>query len=401
MKRRIVALGLLVATCSMTLLTGCHFTPVIPSEEEVLEYVDEICPSEDKTYTKKKSQSSDGSTLYEYTFSSEERDLEFTVEATSYLERGSSGSTVPFTWSPSITDSYCNSIREYYFDEVMDVFERYEDQLNMDEKKLMSGEKYRDSISVNISSYTDIQVVAEFCEELSDIYSSEKQYNGYEWMDIHPLYEIHMYREPSNGYNSIAKLKINGKNSYEDYYEVAENKYVQSVYDGKIEDPLVTDFTGYHKSVLEITIDGDEFDVNDINSYKPNKWKADQFVAKYDYETGSYYLPMNIKVFEVNPELLEFYVESAGGKIGKTGRDYQEFKIGSDDYEIDIEISGKFDTRYDDFDIYKNGKKLKINVLEKTSEGQYVFWISVEDMADIFGFDYDIYEELGIMDISF
>ena len=48
-----------------------------------------------------------------------------------------------------------------------------------------------------------------------------------------------------------------------------------------------------------------------------------------------------------------------------------------------------------------HGKKQKISVLDREYDGQYVFWISVDDMADIFGFDYDIDEDNNVIDLSF
>lgn len=399
MKSKTVALFLTVLTCSATFLTGCHFTPDVPSEKEVLAYVDEHFPAEDMTYKKVKSKSKDDSPLYTYTFTSEDRDLEFNVEATSYLVRGSSGAAVPFSWEPSITDDFDNSLRKYYFDEIMDVCEDYETQIDLDEDRLVSGEKYDGRMFVYVDSYDELESVAQFCEDLNDVYHKEKKFNDYEWMDAHPLYEVLIFK--GSTYCALIKVDINGQDSYDDCYEYMNRVYVQSVYDGKIEDSLVTDFEGYHKSELEILVDGYGIDEDDINSKKPNKWETNRFIAKYDYETESYYLPMNLKVNDVNPELLEFYIECADGEIKGDGSDYQKFKIGSDEYKIELDMKGTLDKYIEDFDIYKNGKKQKISYLEKTSQGQYVFWINIDDMADIFGFDYHVDEASGFVDLWF
>ncbi|MCQ2467275.1 MAG: hypothetical protein MJ166_07145 [Clostridia bacterium] len=397
--KKIVAKVLIMAELlSVFALAACSPVPKYYSKSEVLEYMDEICPSEKYEYTITKGRDVDGVKQIIYECSSKERDLDFEVISGSE-ENTFDGGSIPFTWHPCIKDTYLYNIRKYYVDDYEDIFDEYKDEAGMYFNRSTSNYEYLPCVTFRIDDYEEIEIVASFCAELSKVYSAEHEYNSWDWMDMNPLFEIRVFSNNATDYSALAIIGINGADDYDDYYKLMSNNYIQQVYDGSIEDDTITDFTGFHKTKLQVYVDGDIPEKEDFNFTNVNPYEPEQFVAKYDYETDEYYLPITLTVSKTcSPNLIEFYVDKADGTIIKSTSRYTKFEIGSKTYVFDLDLDGN---NIEDFDIKKNGKKYKVEMLDKTYEGQYVFWFSVEDMADMFDFDYEIDEKASKININF
>lgn len=409
-KHRIIAM-IVIMVLAIKSLTGCGISVTgdkVPSKSEVMKYVDELCPSEDVEYTV--STGSGGyynkkQVVYHYT--SSERDLEFDVVAT--VDRG--GYEIYF-WHPVILQSYNRAIFNYYREGIEDVFVKYDDVFDI--KKYVESSEYfstdpkkdaHNHLQLLVDSYDDLLQAAEVCYELNMVYSEETKYNSLDWRNENPLFTVSVICTNITGnYNLLHNIIINGEVDHDDVYDELTEFYIQNVYDGKLEDDTKFDMSGRHKGRLQVTVDGKSVDRDDINGgTSVDAWKTENFVAKYDYETGSYYLPLNLKINKDRaPMLLQYYTKCAAGKINNYDKDTTKFSIGSDDYEIELDL-GRIDGNevIEDFTFRRDGNKITVRTLEKSYEREYIFWVHVDDMAEIFDFEYVIDEDNETIDISF
>jgi len=401
-KIRIVLLSLLLVT-AIFFVTGCSAFKTYPTEKDVLKYLDEICPNEKTKYKVTEEKSGSGIKTYHYEFSSKERDMDFVIYATTSRETFD-GAPIPFTWHKSMWDTYKDNIRLYYKEQIKEIFDKYDNELDTNKLLDRGAKNYViDTIYLSVDSFSDMNYVALMCGELSELYKQEAEFNTEEWMEENPLFDIQLRSITSNNSNySFSKTVIDGKKTYEEYYELLSHDYRQKVYDGFIQDSTVTDFEGLKKSELQVQVDGSDVVKSDISISNVNTWRPENFVAKYDYETKAYYLPINVTINkDCDPALLQFYLKNSDGDLKKYSRSSTKFEIDNKDYEIKTELTKNISKDILDFDIYKNGKKLKITKLDRDYNGQYVFWIDVDDMADIFNFEYKIDEESGTINLEF
>lgn len=401
----IVLISMLILV--MVSLTGCIGVQQVPSKREVMEFVDELCPNEEVEYTVSKGKGkyyNEKQVIYSY--SSLERDLDFAVIATVEPDGYIKG-----IWYPRIKETYRNNIRIFYKDELEPIFTKYDATFDIGKIPLGSAfdedfdYKLAREFMVSIDSYDEMLELVELCHELNMVYSQETQYNSQSWMDENPLFSIHVnIRNVTGNYYINEFIYINGNTDYEETYNELTHIYIQHVFDGDIIDDTGFDYSDLHKSELAILVDGKPVERDDINGETSvNTWKPESFVAKYDYSTSTYYMPINPRINkDTNPELLEFYLECADGKLNDYSKLETEFKVGSHKYVINIEIIKNDINGYIDyFTIEKDGSDMNISVQDRERDGQYVFWVSLEDMAEIFNFSYTIDEDNCVIDLQF
>lgn len=378
----------------------------VPGKSEVMKFVEELCPSEDVDYDVSNGKGQYyGEKQVIYNYSSHERDLDFEVIATT-----SRDGYITFLWSPVIKENYHAAIRIFYQDEIEAVLDKHDATFDIKkyttsffEKNATNG--LHESIKLYIDSYQKLLEAVDFCYELNSIYSAEETYNTKTWMEDNPLALVYVTLTNITGnYNQINTVKINGNDDYNVIYNELTHFYKQALYDGLIYDDMVLDDTDMHKSKLSITLDGRAVERNDINgNTSVDAWKTEDFVAKYDYEAGTYYLPLNPYIdSNRNPLLLQLYIECAGGDLKDYSKSATKFTIGSEKYVIDLDYSNVDSRSYiNGFTLKKDGNEIDLSVLEKKYEEQYIYWISIDDMAGIFDFDYSIDEENETVDLQF
>lgn len=407
--RMIVMTGIMVL--AITALTGCGirvFGDKVPSRSEVMKYVEELCPNEDVEYTVSTGRGgyyNKEQVVYHYT--SNERDLEFDVVAT--VERD--GYEIYF-WKPVILQNYNRVIFNYYRKGIEDVFVKYDDvfdiKKHVERSEYFSTDPRKDAYNIlklQVDSYDDLLQAVEVCNELNIVYSEEAKYNSQDWRNENPLFTVSVICTNITGnYNLLHNIIINGEADHDAVYDELTEFYIQNVYDGRLEDDTEFDMSGRHKGQLQVTVNGKSVDRDDINGgTSVDAWKTEDFVAKYDYGTGSYYLPLNLKINKNRaPMLLQYYTGCAVGKIKAYDKDTTKFSIGPDDYEIELNL-GKIDGHevIEDFTFRRDGNRITVRTLEKSYEWEYIFWVHVDDMAEIFDFEYVIDEDNETIDISF
>lgn len=407
-KYRIIAMiGILVL--AITSLTGCSISVTgdnVPSKREVMNYVEGLCPNEDVEYTvstRRGGYYNKKQVVYHYT--SNERDLEFDVIAT--VDRA--GYEI-FYWNPVILQSYNREIFNYYREGIEDVFVKYDDvfdiKKHVERPEYFSTEPARDAhnnLQLLVDSYDDVLQAVEVCYELNMVYSEEAKYNTLEWRNDNPLFTVSVIcTNITDNYNLRHNIIINGEVDHDAVYDELTEFYIQNVYDGKLEDDTEFDMSGRHKGQLQVTVNGKSVDRDDINGgTSVNAWKTEDFVAKYDYKSGAYYLPLNLKINKNRaPMLLQYYTECAEGKINNYDKDTTEFSIGSDNYKIELDL-GRINGNevIEDFTFRRGGNKITVRTLEKSYEWEYIFWVHVDDMAEIFDFEYVIDEDNETIDM--
>lgn len=394
------AISLLLVTL---MFTGCQELK-LPSERDVLEYLDELCPNEKVTY-----EVTEGKGIiynekqYIYEFSSKERDLEFEIYAMTKKE-----SYTNF-WYPAMEETYRQNIRNYYKDEILDVFNEYDDVFSDVRKEyIFKVDPYNHyeitrELPITINSFDDMEDIINATYELNVIYSAEEEFNTKEWMTNNPLFELRLnFKNTTANYYSKSYM-ITGDTDYEEVKDTLTRIYIQGVLDGSIVDDNEYDFTGMHKTELKVKVNGKKVDKEDINGETSvNTLNPDRFVATYDYDTDAYYLPINPRISKTaNPELLEFYIDCADGDLIDHSAKETKFEIGSDEFVIEMELVNRFNNYIDSITIKKNGKKMNIDVQDKINDGQYVFYVNVDDLAEIFNFEYEINEDEGIINLQF
>lgn len=245
MKRKIIA-TLLLTMVSASWLTGCMSSNSkykVPSEKEVMEYVDELCPTEDVDYKVIETSGVDGEKLVKYKFSSNDRDLKFEVDATCRCNVW-----VSWKWYPEINETYRNEIRKYYFDEFESVFEKYDDEFKTN--RYIELDKKRDTdydyglanyFYVNVDSYEQLDDLANFCYELNAIYAQEEEFNTKEWMKENPLFHINVvFRSTPEKQFCEHGFEIDGNVDYDEIYETLADLYIKDVKAGKVIDDYVS-----------------------------------------------------------------------------------------------------------------------------------------------------------------
>lgn len=244
MKRKLIA-ALCLTLISATWITGCSGMTlsknIVPSEKEVMKYVDELCPTEDVDYEVSTSTGKEyGQKVVTYEYSSNERDLNFEVMATCQ-----SDTMFSWLWHTEIKDTYRQEIKKYYSDEIEDVFEAYDDSLDTSgyAKKLNSSDGLEYYIILKVDSYDQMVDVVDFCHELNMIYAQEKEFNTEDWMEENPLFQIEIrFENTSNNKSRSQYFEIDGSEDYDDTYEtLMEDMYIQGVEDGKLIDDYVSD----------------------------------------------------------------------------------------------------------------------------------------------------------------
>lgn len=404
MKRnRLMASALSIILVALT-FTGCQ-PLLLPSKNDVMEYKKQLCPTEKVSYEVKEGKGpfyDEKQIIYE--FSSEERDLDFEIYAVTVKR--------PYTnfWKPKILDTYRQNIKKYYKDEIISVFDEYENLfVHVDADRefeinpYISYESDRE-IYVMIDTYEDLENLIDACYELNVIYSEEEEFNTKDWMEENPLFVVNIDFRNKTVLYGMKRYAITGETDYEVVDKYLTNMYLQAVYDGWIVDEGDYDFSEMHKTKLQVLVDGKEVSRDDINGdTNVNLMSPDEFNAKYNYETDTYYLPINPKINKkANPELLEFYLDCADGVLKKHSDKSTKFKVGSTNYEIEMGSgSGEERNHITSISFKKDGKDWDIDILDKEYEGQYVFYISVDDIAQMFDFEYTIDEDEGTINLEF
>lgn len=249
MKRKLIA-ALCLTLISATWVTGCGNMTlsknIVPSEKEVMKYVDELCPTEDVDYKVSTSKGEEyGQKVVTYKYSSNERDLDFEVKATC-----ESDTLFSWVWHTEIKETYRNQVRAYYSDEIESVYEKYDDSLDtlqyvrklgLDKVDLDYGLSRH--IILIVDSYETMVDVVDFCHELNMIYAQEKEFNTEDWMGENPLFaiEIRFTNVPDNTWR-YHSFEIDGNEDYDETYEaLMEDMYIQDVKDGEVIDDYVSE----------------------------------------------------------------------------------------------------------------------------------------------------------------
>ncbi len=375
----------------MCVLTGCKSKySSIPNKEEVMEKVNEVCPTEefelvsveDKERNPKKTV---------YTFQSKERDLSF--EAVSTLSQESiDGGMLPWYYDEIYCD-YERKIEDLYRDRVKEVY--------------TSSSFYRD-YDLHFQSYADIPKLSHAIAESNKIYQEELAYNEPEWLADRPImyqrvfWTDKTFVSTNNDDVQVIVFAVDGQLSYDEIVEKLSFKYAQKIVEG-----LIPNDSTMPKERLESTKRSEITDIVICDTtllsdkpYRDGSYNVDKKIIKamYDRESDSYYMPIDVGLTQVEcgPQLMAYYVETAGGICEV---DYRKGKIkwtiGNDTYQLN---ATKSDAGYvGDVLIKKNSIYMGVVCKAGLIRATYLTAVSIEDLARMLGLSVRIEDETKIV----
>lgn len=382
---------ILLTIVFVCVLTGCKSKySSIPGKEEVIRKVKEMCPMEEIELVSVEDTERNPKRT-EYTFQSKERDLSF--EAVSTLRQESiDGGMLPW-YNDEIYCDYERKVKDLYIDRVKEIYE--------------SSSFYRD-YDLYFQSYTDIPQLAHTIAESNNIYREELAYNEPEWLTDRPIMQQRIFwtdetfATANNDDVQVIVFAVDGQLTYDEIVETLSFRYAQKIVEG-----LIPNDKAMPKELLESTKRSEITDIvicdttllND-KPYREGSYNVDKEIirAMYDRESDSYYMPIDVGLTQVEcgPQLMEYYVESAGGICEVNYRKGKiKWTLGNASYQLN---ATKSDTGYvGDVTITKNGEDMGVICKAGSIRATYLTGVSIEDLARMLGLSVRIEDDTKIV----
>ena len=363
----------------------------IPTEAEVLEYVEDVCGDEAYILAGHQLVEETPDNM-EYTFYSRERDLTF--HANSYLSPNYFDASI-IGYSPEISCDYVEQVREQYQEE--------------GDQVLSTAPFYNEAKGwFCVTSYEELEPVADTILTLDQIWEEELAYNDREFLKENPLYSFHIVwtDDPANlsDWTNLTDLSVTGHNTREDLMSDLSGAYLQAVTDGTIPDTENLPTYGHHVSRLDtITLDGQEMTYqenreNPLNDY--GLTTDDYRYAWYSEEEHTYLIPMDAGLVSDSmsfPMINREYVTVQNGTYnGKAMDDAYEttWTIGDNTWVLSSTFT---DGNLDSLSVTKNGVKMPLSYVTVYEDSEvratFLAGVPVEEFAELFNLDVTVDEE--------
>ncbi|MCR5416903.1 MAG: hypothetical protein K6E79_08910 [Pseudobutyrivibrio sp.] len=394
--------------CTLALLSalvcvGCRADGSVPSKYAVKRYVAELCDERVKII--KTENISESPREVDYTFSSKERDLEFTVR--SYrMGVGIPTSDATLWYQKKIDDNYWEKVHEYYLPKMKEVFASVQE----DEKG-----------NIKVCSTEDIDVAAKCIYEANRSYREELQYNSEELMQSHPYCHLYFTGEGTENaqYKVFYGTDIDGSNdSLEKITSTLRKEVAQGIKDGELEasanEGLDEELSSAHASKLEhIYLDDVEmlYDNNESPYVYYGLITDDYAYSFYDYDAESYMMVCDcgfVKSSWGSPALvISEYVDHLGGTYEIVDAKAQEqgdrmdlesrWTIGDHTWVMtgkyrDSDEVGK--QKILDVVVKRDGEKIPLTMYN-SPDNRPLFSLTAEDFCKLFDLSYQVDEEAG------